>query len=89
MQKTEIAREILAYLVDHPDAQDTMDGIVDWWLLERQILIQWRMVNDALKGLVEKGLVLKFPSADSKFHFRVNQTRYEEILLLIGKGRTT
>jgi hypothetical protein len=32
MLKTEIAREILAYLLDHPDAQDTLDGISQWWV---------------------------------------------------------
>jgi len=30
-------REILAYLADHPDAQDTLAGIFEWWLLERKI----------------------------------------------------
>lgn len=30
-----IARELLRYLVCHPDAKDTLDGIVQWWLRQQ------------------------------------------------------
>ena len=35
-----IGNEILACLIDHPNARDTLDGIVEWWLLEQQIKFQ-------------------------------------------------
>jgi hypothetical protein len=53
--KSRIGREILAYLLEHPDAEDTVDGIVQWWLLERKIKHQGRLVKDAVSELVDKG----------------------------------
>ena len=38
--ESKIGNEILAYLVDHPKTQDTLEGIVEWWLLERAIKYQ-------------------------------------------------
>jgi hypothetical protein len=31
MNKAQISNEILAYLVEYPQAQDTLEGIVEWW----------------------------------------------------------
>ena len=32
MIKDNIARDILDYLSKYPDAADTIDGIMDWWI---------------------------------------------------------
>jgi hypothetical protein len=74
-----IGNEILAYLLDHPKAQDTLEGIVEWWLLERAIKFQETQVKKALADLVAKGLVIEQKGNDSKIHYRVNQSRFEEI----------
>ena len=57
MQRGEIASEILAYLTEHPNAQDTLDGVAQWWLLERKIRCQTKAVEAALAELVSKGLL--------------------------------
>jgi hypothetical protein len=31
----EVSQRILAYLMDNPDAQHTLKGIADWWLLQQ------------------------------------------------------
>ena len=59
MQRSEIASEILAYLAEHPDAQDTLDGIAQWWLVERKIRCQTSAVEEALADLVAKGLLVE------------------------------
>ena len=51
----EIGDEILAYLVDHPKARDTLEGIVEWWLLEREIKFETARVKEALSNLVAGG----------------------------------
>ncbi len=55
--KFRIGHEILAYLLEHPDAGDTVEGIVQWWLLERKIRNEERLVREALSELVNRGLL--------------------------------
>jgi predicted transcriptional regulator len=81
--KSQIGNEILAYLVDHPKAQDTLEGIVEWWLLERAIKFQEAQVKKALAELVTKGLVIEQRGNNSKIHYRVNHSKFEEIKKLI------
>ena len=85
MQKTEVVREILTYLVDNPDAHDTLDGIVQWWLLERKIKYQTDIVRKALAELVAKEFLLKFESRDESIHYRINQHKYEDVKLFLKK----
>ncbi len=56
--KEELARQILAYLEDHLDAGDTLEGIVQWWLLECKIFQQTAAVQDALRYLAEQNLIV-------------------------------
>jgi len=81
--KSQIENEILAYLVENPKAQDTLEGIVEWWLLERQIKFQTARVNEALSELVAKGLVIEQRVNNSKIHYRLNQSRFKEIKKLV------
>jgi predicted transcriptional regulator len=78
-----IGNEILAYLVDHPKAQDTLEGIVEWWLLERTIKFQKAQVKKALTELVTNGLIIEQKGGNSKVHYRVNQSRFDEIKKLV------
>jgi hypothetical protein len=55
----DIAREILDYLGNHPDARDGIEGIMQWWLLERHVTFQTRLIREALAGLVREGLVVE------------------------------
>ena len=81
--ESKIGNEILAYLVDHPKAQDTLEGIVEWWLLERAIKFQEAQVKKALAELITKGLAIEQKGYDSTIHYRINQSRFEEIKKLI------
>ena len=77
--KSQFGYEILAYLVEHPEARDTVNGIVEWWLLERQIKYQTARVKEALSELVAKGLILEHKGLDSQAHYRINQAKYKKI----------
>ena len=57
-KKVKVAYEILRYLIKNPGAQDTLEGIVDWWLLGRNTKYQKALVQKALDMMVEDGLVI-------------------------------
>ncbi len=77
--ESKIGNEILAYLVDHPKAQDTLKGIVEWWLLERKIMYETARVKEALSDLVARGLIIEQSTKSSKIFYRVNHSRLGEI----------
>jgi hypothetical protein len=80
----QIANEILGYLVAHPNAQDTLEGIAEWWLLEQRITQQTALVSEALAGLVEEGLVIERRGSAGSY-FKVNQRRRKRILARLGQ----
>lgn len=81
--KSQIAHEILAYLTDHPDAQDTFEGIMHWWLLDQKIKYQIEIVKETLTELTKNGFLLEHKGGDSQIHYRINKEKYEEIQALL------
>jgi hypothetical protein len=69
--ESEIVYEILAYLVENPDAGDTMEGIAEWWLLEQRIKRGTDKVERALDELVAKGFILERKGENSRIHYRI------------------
>lgn len=79
----DIAQQLLAYLVEHPHAQDTLEGITQWWLLEQEIKRWTAEVQSALADLVARGLVMEREGDDGRVHYRINQHKSEEISALL------
>lgn len=77
--------QILAYLAEHPEAQDTVQGIMEWWLLERQIKFQTARVKEVLSELTCKGFILEEKGPDSQTRYRINQGKYDEIKKLFDR----
>jgi hypothetical protein len=71
--KAQIAHEILAYLSDHPDAEDTLEGIVQWWLLERKIKYQRDLVKEAISELIKNQLIVVNKRARDTIVYRLNR----------------
>jgi len=71
--KNKVACEILSYLAKHPQASDTLEGIVEWWLIQQKIEYQTKVVRDALAELVERGLIVKEVTRDSRVHYRATE----------------
>jgi hypothetical protein len=65
-------RRILGYLLRHPNAQDTLEGIAEWWIMEEQIYQKHREVNDALNILISENLILKTQYANAEILYSLN-----------------
>jgi hypothetical protein len=81
--KSQITYDILGYLAEHPEAQDTVEGIIEWWLLEQQITRQTNKVREVLAELVSKGLILERKGEDLRTHYLINRRKSEEIQALL------
>ena len=88
IEPSEIAQDILAYLVEHPGAQDTVQGIVQWWLLEQEIQRRTAQVQAALAELVARGLVLERQGKDGRTRYRINRRRSAQIRELLNDGKS-
>lgn len=71
--------QILAYLHANPEAQDTLEGIVEWWLLDQKISRQTERVKQALAELIERGLIVARIGTDSRVHYGIERNKLEEI----------
>lgn len=61
------ARNILSYLQKNPDATDTLEGIMKWWLLNTYPMHE---VREALAELIAVGLVVERCGKNSYVYYR-------------------
>ena len=66
----------MSYLTEHPEARDTLDGIVQWWLLENRIIHQTAVVKEALADLISQGLIREYTIDESKTLYSLNQSEH-------------
>jgi Fe2+ or Zn2+ uptake regulation protein len=83
VSRSPIARAILQYLLSHPEAQDTLAGIVEWWLPEQKVKTQRATVKKILSQLVQEELLIERKGTDSQLHYRINSERLSKIKVLL------
>lgn len=83
---TKITRYVLSYLIEHQDAQDTLEGIVEWWLVEEEIKQQTTKVKEVLGELVKSKYLLASEGMDSRTRYRINLSKRKEIFSLIEES---
>jgi Fe2+ or Zn2+ uptake regulation protein len=77
--KARVARRVLEYLAERQDAQDTLEGIVEWWLVKQQLVEQTATVREALDELVAAGLLVSRPDPNARMFYSLNRLRAEDI----------
>jgi hypothetical protein len=82
-KKKQLRDEILQYLIAHPNAQDTVTGIVTWWFLERTIKPRTALVDEVLKKLVADGLMIAHKGSDSQTRYKMNRKQRKKIISLL------
>ena len=83
----DIDLKIVDYLEHNPDAQDTLEGIVEWWFLEQDLRHHIPRVEAALERLIKKGLLETTQGAYSRIRYRINAVRREEIRIAVRPDR--
>jgi DNA-binding PadR family transcriptional regulator len=79
----QLGYDILAYLAEHPDAQDTTEGIIEWWLSERAAKPNIALVEEALTELVDLGFILTRRTEDARAYYKVNRRKLREISAML------
>jgi hypothetical protein len=55
--RAEPRREIIEYLRSHPEAADTVDGILDWWIPTQLYENAKYEIQQVLREMVAQGLI--------------------------------
>lgn len=75
--ESEIKRSILAYLRSHPDAADTLRGIVNWWLPRQRYETSRQRIAEVVDAMVAEGLLRReeLPGGGVLYALNSNETR--------------
>lgn len=66
------APEILDYLARRPGAQDTIDGILHWWVLDAYVRKWAPKITETVLQLVERGFLEEKRFSDGKIFYHVS-----------------
>ncbi len=83
-QDTVVRHSILDYLVRHPGAKDTREGVINWWIAKP--CPDERLAGEALEDLVTKGWILKRDTA-SRPIYSLNHAYLNEIRDFLTQNR--
>jgi hypothetical protein len=72
-------RHILQYLIAHPEAKDTLRGIIRWWLPGDFRAWEAGEVQEALDALVTRGWLTWRGITPSQSLYGMNREKLEEI----------
>jgi hypothetical protein len=62
----EIVEAILAYLAEHPQAMDTVEGIAQWWIMRQQIRVDVTRLMRVLRGMADSGLLEELGAGEQR-----------------------
>lgn len=55
----DVKQEIIEHLKTNPKAQDTFDGVVEWWLVRNRVRKGIDLIKAALSELEKEGSVIR------------------------------
>lgn len=65
------APEILDYLARHPDAEDTIEGMLQWWVLDSCIRNWAPKIEQTVTELTSRGLLEARTSREGRVLYRL------------------
>jgi len=63
---------ITGYLARYPQAEDCLESITEWWILEQTIRVEMSKVQRALDRLIERNVVKECRRIDGRVTYRLN-----------------
>ena len=60
--ETELARAVMRYLVEHPQAMDSLEGIAEWWVPRQHVQVDLEALVRTLGRLSDEGRIEKVDS---------------------------
>lgn len=82
-RREQIARDILNYLLHHPAAADTFDGIARWRILEEIAKRSVASTEDAMHWLIEQGFLREEKIAGGRTLYRLDAGKRRDAELLV------
>ena len=82
-----VIRDILRYLSEHPDAKDTRDGILQWWISQGTNEPEADVVQQALDALVAKGWMFKRETMPDRVIYSMNKDHLRDIQASVEAGQ--
>lgn len=76
-RRSRVAKAILDYLRKHPEAQDTLAGIDQWWLPRQDVKSRTATIKEALNELVTAGLISEHEGKDAQISYRLTKPGLE------------
>lgn len=64
---------ILNCLRKNPDAGDTLEGIMKWWLELKRIELSVDEVKDAIDNLIQKGIIRMHKTKGGTTFYKINK----------------
>ena len=86
-----VIRGILLYLIEHPDAKDTMKGILKWWVPKGYLERGGKKIQQTLDYLVLQGWLTTCPKVLQKdlIIYGVNKGRLDKITAFLRESEDT
>ena len=83
IRREDIARDILSYLLQHPAAADTFDGIVRWRILEEMARRSVASTGVAMRWLIAKDFLTEEKTPGGQSIYRLNPEKRSEAESLV------
>jgi hypothetical protein len=83
-----LADEVLTYFVQHPQAEDTVEGLVEWRLLEQESRYGVAEAEAALSDLVDHDYLIECRRCDGRTCYGLNRAKEREIRMHLKSAPT-
>jgi hypothetical protein len=63
--EADLAKAVMKYLEEHPQAMDTLEGIAEWWVMRQKVRTDLEALTKVLDDLADQGLLERIGSGES------------------------